>query len=51
MPRPPAPIDVAPGAQLRNIDITLARMHTVTVRGRVVNEARAAGGEPISTRC
>ena len=26
-------IDIAPGAQLRNIDITLARMHTVTVRG------------------
>ena len=41
-----APIDVAPGAQLRNIDIPLARMHTVTVRGRVVNEAAppASGG-------
>ena len=38
------PIDVAPGSQLRNIDITLARMHTVTVRGRVINEARPAAG-------
>jgi protocatechuate 3,4-dioxygenase beta subunit len=41
-----APIDVAPGAQLRNIDITLAKLHTVTVRGRVVNDAGPpAGGE------
>ena len=32
-------LEVAAGAQLRNIDITLARLHTVTVRGRVVNEA------------
>ena len=44
------PIDVSPGSQLRNIDITLARMHTVTVRGRVINEARPAAGT-ISTRC
>src|ERR1035437_6919186 len=34
-----APLDVRPGAQLRNIDIALARMHTVTVRGHVANEA------------
>ena len=41
-----APIDVGPGAQLRNIDITLAKMHTVTVKGRVVNEVRPpASGE------
>ncbi len=37
-------IDVTPGIQLRNIDVTLARMHTVTIRGRVVNEARAVAG-------
>ena len=41
-----APIDVAPGAQLRNIDIALAKMHTVTVRGRVASEVGPpAGGE------
>jgi hypothetical protein len=41
-----APIDVAPGAQLRNIDIMLAKLHTVAVRGRVVSEAGApAGGQ------
>ena len=41
-----APIDVSPGAQLRNIDIALARVHTVTVRGRVVSEIPPpAGGE------
>jgi protocatechuate 3,4-dioxygenase beta subunit len=41
-----APIDLTPGAQLRNIDIPLARMHTVTVRGRVINEAGPPpGGE------
>jgi hypothetical protein len=39
-----APIDVAPGAQLRNIDILLAKLHTVAVRGRVVGEAGAPGG-------
>src|ERR1039458_6888776 len=38
------PIDVAPGAQLRNIDILLAKLHTVAVRGRVVGEAGATGG-------
>jgi protocatechuate 3,4-dioxygenase beta subunit len=41
-----APVDVAPGAQLRNIDILLAKLHTVAVRGRVVGEAGApAGGQ------
>jgi len=35
-----APIDMAPGAQLRNIDIALAKMHTVTVTGRAVSEIR-----------
>src|ERR1035438_1030965 len=39
-----APIDVTPGAQLRNIDILLAKLHTVAVRGRVVGEAGAPGG-------
>ena len=39
-----APIDVAPGAQLRNIDIPLAKMHTVTVRGRVVKRGPSARG-------
>ena len=41
-----APIDVAPGAQLRNIDIALAKMHTVTVKGHVASEVRPpAGGD------
>ena len=41
-----APIDLTPGTQLHNIDIPLARMHTVMVRGRVVNEAGPPlGGE------
>jgi protocatechuate 3,4-dioxygenase beta subunit len=44
------PLDVAPGAQLRNIDISLARLHTVTVRGRVINEAAPASGGADMTR-
>ncbi len=46
-----APVDVGPGAQLRNIDIAVAKMRTVTVRGRVVSEVRPpAGGEnPLRT--
>jgi protocatechuate 3,4-dioxygenase beta subunit len=41
-----APVDLAPGAQLRNIDIPLSKMRTVTVRGRVTSEAGApAGGD------
>jgi protocatechuate 3,4-dioxygenase beta subunit len=41
-----APVDVAPGAQLRNIDIPLAKMPSVTVSGRVINEAGPPpGGE------
>ncbi|MCX6629372.1 MAG: carboxypeptidase regulatory-like domain-containing protein [Candidatus Solibacter sp.] len=39
-----APIDVGPGAQLRNIDIPLTRMHTVTVRGRAVSEVPVPTG-------
>jgi len=35
-------VDVAPGAQLRNIDIAMAKVHTVLVRGRVINELAAA---------
>ena len=35
-----APIDMTPGAQLRNIDIPLGRMHTVTVTGRAISEIR-----------
>ena len=35
-----APIEMAPGAQLRNIDVALAKMHTVTVTGRAVSELR-----------
>jgi protocatechuate 3,4-dioxygenase beta subunit len=38
-----APIDVAAGAQLRNIDLQLAKMHTVTVSGRVTSEIRTPG--------
>jgi hypothetical protein len=41
-----APIDMAPGAQLRNIDIPMAKMHTVTVTGKAVSEIRpAAAGD------
>ena len=43
------PLDLSPGAQLRNIDITLTRVRTVTVKGRITSEvmtAAAAGGEP-----
>ena len=39
-----ASIDLAPGMQLRNIDVPLAKMHTVTVQGRVTNEAAATAG-------
>ena len=40
------PIDIAPGAQLRNIDVTLAKMHTVTVRGaRSTRRGRCRGNE------
>jgi protocatechuate 3,4-dioxygenase beta subunit len=45
-----APIDVGPGAQLRNIDIPLAKMHTVTVKGRVTNEVRPPGGGETAQR-
>jgi protocatechuate 3,4-dioxygenase beta subunit len=43
-----APMDVAPGAQLRNVDIPLAKMHTATVRGHVATEIRppASGENP-----
>jgi protocatechuate 3,4-dioxygenase beta subunit len=44
-PAAAAPMDVGPGAQLRNIDIPLAKMHTVTVRGRVATEVRPPGGD------
>ena len=43
-PAAAAPMDVAPGAQLRNIDIPLAKMHTVTVRGHVTTEVRSPTG-------
>jgi hypothetical protein len=39
-------MDVSPGAQLRNIDIPLAKMRTVTVRGRVTTEIRSGDGQP-----
>jgi protocatechuate 3,4-dioxygenase beta subunit len=45
-----APIDVTPGAQLRNIDIPLAKLHTVAVRGRVVSEVGTLGGGPGAQR-
>jgi 5-hydroxyisourate hydrolase-like protein (transthyretin family) len=38
-----AQLDVAPGAQLRNIDVTMTKAHTVRVRGRVVGEAAEMG--------
>ncbi|HYW45228.1 MAG TPA: carboxypeptidase-like regulatory domain-containing protein [Bryobacteraceae bacterium] len=34
-------LDVTPGAQLRGIDITLAKARTVRIRGRVVNDSPA----------
>ena len=46
-----APIDVAPGAQLRNIDIPLAKMHTVTVtRTRGQRDPSAAAERARSDR-
>ena len=44
------PIELSPGAQIRNIDVTLRRMHTVSVRGRVINEIKAAAGNA-AARC
>jgi hypothetical protein len=32
------PVDVAPGATVRNIDVTMRRMHAVSVTGRVSSE-------------
>jgi hypothetical protein len=37
-PTAATPVEVTPGAQVRNIDLTLRRMHTVSVRGRVLSE-------------
>ena len=37
-----APVDVGPGVQLRGFDVTMARRHTVRVRGRVTD---ASGGD------
>ncbi len=34
-----AQVDVLPGAQIRNIDVTLIKAHTVRVRGRIVSDA------------
>jgi hypothetical protein len=39
-----AQLDVAPGAQLRNIDLTLTKAHTVRVRGRIAGEAEGGRG-------
>ena len=49
-PTAAAPVDVAPGAQLRNIDIPLAKMHTVTVRGRVASEVPPPAGGATAQR-
>ncbi len=38
-----APIDVAPGAQVNGIGLTLSKARTVHVRGRVVNNAGGRG--------
>jgi uncharacterized protein (DUF2141 family) len=32
------PLDLSPGAQLHNVDVVLARVRTVTVKGRVTSE-------------
>ncbi len=40
-PAAAAPLDVTPGSQLGKIDVTLARVRTVSVKGRVINEATA----------
>jgi protocatechuate 3,4-dioxygenase beta subunit len=47
-PAAAGPIDLSPGVQLRNLDIALARMHTVTVRGRVINAMRPVAGTNLS---
>ena len=41
-PTAATPVEVTPGAQVRNIDLALRRMHTVSVRGRVLSELEAA---------
>ncbi|MEO8371499.1 MAG: carboxypeptidase regulatory-like domain-containing protein [Candidatus Solibacter sp.] len=46
-PTAAVPVDVTPGAQLRNIDVAMRKQSTVTVRGKVTNEippATAAEG-------
>ena len=37
-PAAAAPLEIAPGSQLGNIDVTLVRVRTVTVKGRVISE-------------
>ncbi|MCU1237124.1 MAG: hypothetical protein JWP63_5091 [Candidatus Solibacter sp.] len=49
-PAAAAPLDLTAGAQLRNMEITLARVRTVTVKGRVQSEITTATplpGEPL----
>jgi protocatechuate 3,4-dioxygenase beta subunit len=41
-PAAAAPLEVAPGSQLGNIDVTLVRVRTVTVKGRVTSEIGGA---------
>ncbi len=38
-----AQLDVTPGGQVRNIDVTLSKAHTVRVRGRLVGESPEGG--------
>jgi hypothetical protein len=41
-PAAAAPLEIAPGSQLGNIDVTLVRVRTVTVKGRVTSEIGGA---------
>uniref|UniRef100_Q01ZV9 Cna B domain protein n=1 Tax=Solibacter usitatus (strain Ellin6076) TaxID=234267 RepID=Q01ZV9_SOLUE len=42
-PAAAAPLEIVPGSQLGNIDVTLVRIRTVTVKGRVISES--GGGD------
>jgi len=49
-PSAAVPVDVTPGAQLRNIDVAMRKMRAVTVTGRVSNEIPASSGADGSQR-
>lgn len=43
-PSAAVPVDVTPGAQLRNIDVAMRKLHTVTISGKVTNEIPLPAG-------